>query len=189
MLEEGKGNRWHKDCFRCDKCGTFLDQGSDLLLLGDGSLFCNSCTNSCSVCNSKIEVLAILIGDQVSFCATSFKCRICKKKFENLKYARTSQGIFCKICHKSLVGRRWRKARAQKFQPKLTVPKSPTTVQHLIESKLPLLRLPETSELRDPVFQAGPLVSAPSSPNIPDRGSILQIAILEEASRTGLQGT
>ena len=102
------GNRWHIDCFRCNTCGTLLDSDANLLLLGDGSLICNNCTYSCSACGNKIEDLAILTGDQ-AFCATCFKCRNCKKKIENLKYARTSQGIFCMECHESLMQRRRKK--------------------------------------------------------------------------------
>ena len=102
------GNRWHIDCFRCNTCGTILDSDANLLLLGDGSLICNNCTYSCSVCGNKIEDLAILTGDQ-AFCASCFKCRNCKKKIENLKYARTSQGIFCMECHESLMQRRRKK--------------------------------------------------------------------------------
>ena len=103
------GNRWHIDCFRCNSCSTILDSDANLLLLGDGSLICNNCTYSCSVCANKIEDLAILTGDQ-AFCANCFKCRNCKKKIENLKYARTSQGIFCMDCHESLMQRRRKKS-------------------------------------------------------------------------------
>lgn len=102
------GNRWHIDCFRCNTCGTLLDSDANLLLLGDGSLICNNCTYSCSACGNKIEDLAILTGDQ-AFCASCFRCRNCKKKIENLKYARTSQGIFCMDCHESLMQRRRKK--------------------------------------------------------------------------------
>lgn len=102
------GNRWHIDCFRCNSCGTLLDSDANLLLLGDGSLICNNCTYSCSACGNKIEDLAILTGDQ-AFCATCFRCRGCKKKIENLKYAKTSQGIFCMECHESLMQRRRKK--------------------------------------------------------------------------------
>ncbi|EEP78782.1 conserved hypothetical protein [Uncinocarpus reesii 1704] len=110
ILEEGKafelaGNRWHIDCFRCHTCGTYLDSDANLLLLGDGSLICNNCTYSCNSCGSKIEDLAILTGDQ-AFCANCFKCRNCKRTIENLRYARTSQGIFCMDCHESLMARR-----------------------------------------------------------------------------------
>lgn len=103
------GNRWHIDCFRCNTCQTLLDSDANLLLLGDGSLICNNCTYSCSACGNKIEDLAILTGDQ-AFCATCFRCRVCKKKIENLKYARTSQGMFCMECHESLMQRRRKKS-------------------------------------------------------------------------------
>ncbi|KAI5279704.1 hypothetical protein KEM52_004297 [Ascosphaera acerosa] len=105
-LEEGKayelgGRRWHLDCFRCNTCGTLLDNRENILLLGDGSLICVNCTYSCSICGCKIEDLAILTGDQ-AFCGPCFKCRNCKKTIENLRYARTSQGIFCMECHDTL---------------------------------------------------------------------------------------
>ncbi|KAK6364547.1 Rho-type gtpase-activating protein [Exophiala oligosperma] len=114
ILEEGKafelaGNRWHIDCFRCNTCNTLLDSDANLLLLGDGSLICNNCTYSCSSCGNKIEDLAILTGDQ-AFCANCFKCRNCKRKIENLRYARTSQGIFCMDCHEALMARRRKKS-------------------------------------------------------------------------------
>ncbi|KEY74252.1 hypothetical protein S7711_00409 [Stachybotrys chartarum IBT 7711] len=116
ILEEGKafelaGNRWHLDCFRCNTCSTLLDSDANLLLLGDGSLICNNCTYSCSACGNKIEDLAILTGDQ-AFCATCFRCRNCKRKIENLRYARTSQGIFCMGCHETLMARRRKKTKA-----------------------------------------------------------------------------
>ncbi|KAF2870854.1 hypothetical protein BDV95DRAFT_495996 [Massariosphaeria phaeospora] len=115
ILEEGKafelaGNRWHIDCFRCNTCGTLLDSDANLLLLGDGSLICNNCTYSCNHCGNKIEDLAILTGDQ-AFCANCFRCRNCKRKIENLRYARTSQGIFCMACHESLMARRRKKSK------------------------------------------------------------------------------
>ncbi|KAI1172599.1 rho GTPase activator Rga [Nemania sp. FL0916] len=116
ILEEGKafelaGNRWHLNCFRCNTCGLLLDSDANLLLLGDGSLICNNCTYSCSACGDKIEDLAILTGEQ-AFCATCFRCRNCKRKIENLRYAKTSQGIFCMSCHESLMARRRKKAKA-----------------------------------------------------------------------------
>ncbi|KFY62681.1 hypothetical protein V496_04446 [Pseudogymnoascus sp. VKM F-4515 (FW-2607)] len=122
ILEEGKAfelanNRWHLDCFRCNQCHTLLDSDANLLLLGDGSLICNNCTYSCSACGNKIEDLAILTGDQ-AFCATCFRCRNCKRKIENLRYARTSQGIFCMSCHESLMARRRKKSKAAAAQAK-----------------------------------------------------------------------
>lgn len=117
ILEEGKafelaGNRWHLNCFRCNTCSTLLDSDANLLLLGDGSLICNNCTYSCSACGDKIEDLAILTGEQ-AFCAACFRCRNCKRKIENLRYAKTSQGIFCMSCHESLMARRRKKSKAQ----------------------------------------------------------------------------
>ncbi|KAH8723605.1 hypothetical protein GQ44DRAFT_619866 [Phaeosphaeriaceae sp. PMI808] len=128
ILEEGKafelaGNRWHIDCFRCNTCGTLLDSDANLLLLGDGSLICNNCTYSCNHCGNKIEDLAILTGDQ-AFCANCFRCRNCKRKIENLRYARTSQGIFCMSCHESLMARRRKKSKKPPSGPAPKVDKS-----------------------------------------------------------------
>ncbi|PQK16752.1 hypothetical protein BB8028_0006g10710 [Beauveria bassiana] len=116
ILEEGKafelaGQRWHLDCFRCHTCGTLLDSDANLLLLGDGSLVCNNCTYTCNACGNKIEDLAILTGDQ-AFCSTCFRCRNCKRKIENLRYARTSQGIFCMGCHETIMARRRKRSKA-----------------------------------------------------------------------------
>ncbi|XWW97822.1 hypothetical protein V2A60_005809 [Cordyceps javanica] len=116
ILEEGKafelaGQRWHLDCFRCHICGTLLDSDANLLLLGDGNLVCNNCTYTCNACNNKIEDLAILTGDQ-AFCSTCFRCRNCKRKIENLRYARTSQGIFCMGCHETIMARRRKRSKA-----------------------------------------------------------------------------
>lgn len=153
------GDKRHIDCFRCNTCGTILDSDAKLLLLGDGSLICDDCKYSCSVCNEKIEDLAILTGDQ-AFCATCFKCRNCKEKIKNLKYARTSQGIFCMDCHESLMKRHRkkesakRKALAKGKQPEqtiLVIPKSPE-LQHLFDKELPplpALHLEAQQELRD----------------------------------------
>ncbi|KAI9374984.1 hypothetical protein BJX61DRAFT_217629 [Aspergillus egyptiacus] len=136
ILEEGKafelaGNRWHIDCFRCSSCGTLLDSDAHLLLLGDGSLICSNCTYSCSSCGNKIEDLAILTGEQ-AFCAQCFRCRNCKKKIENLRYARTSQGIFCMDCHESLMQRRRKKNRG-------LTSKKPTGPSVKLDKSLPSL--------------------------------------------------
>ncbi|KAF2125096.1 hypothetical protein P153DRAFT_360706 [Dothidotthia symphoricarpi CBS 119687] len=115
VLKEGKafelaGHRYHMNCFRCNTCGTLLDSDANLLLLGDGSLMCNNCTYSCNHCGNKIEDLAILTGDQ-AFCVNCFICRNCKRKIANLRYARTSQGIFCMTCHESFMARRRKKTK------------------------------------------------------------------------------
>ena len=131
------GNRWHIDCFRCNTCGTLLDSDANLLLLGDGSLICNNCTYSCNACGNKIEDLAILTGDQ-AFCASCFRCRNCKRKIENLRYARTSQGIFCMSCHESLMARRRKKAKGTRsVTGGTTGPGSTTTVEKALPSLPP----------------------------------------------------
>ncbi|TKX24100.1 RhoGAP domain-containing protein 1 [Elsinoe australis] len=139
ILEEGKafelaGNRWHIDCFRCNTCGTLLDSDANLLLLGDGSLICNNCTYSCNACGNKIEDLAILTGDQ-AFCAACFRCRNCKRKIENLRYARTSQGIFCMRCHESLMERRRKKGKSSKA----STPGTGTSGPVVLDKSLPAL--------------------------------------------------
>lgn len=132
------GNRWHIDCFRCNTCSTILDSDANLLLLGDGSLICNNCTYSCSVCNDKIEDLAILTGDQ-AFCANCFKCRNCKRKIENLKYARTSQGIFCMECHENLMQRRRKKSQRNASSRHKTPPQPTSNSTMLLDKSLPSL--------------------------------------------------
>lgn len=107
------------------------------MLLGDGSLICSNCTYSCSSCSNKIEDLAILTGDQ-AFCSQCFKCRNCKKKIENLRYARTSQGIFCMECHESLMQRRRKRNRGA------PAAKKPTSVNAKLDKSLP--SLPPTDE-------------------------------------------
>ncbi|EMD85955.1 hypothetical protein COCC4DRAFT_175694 [Bipolaris maydis ATCC 48331] len=170
ILEEGKafelaGNRWHIDCFRCNTCGTLLDSDANLLLLGDGSLICNNCTYSCNHCGNKIEDLAILTGDQ-AFCANCFRCRNCKRKIENLRYARTSQGIFCMSCHESLMARRRKKS------------KKPPSIAPKVDKSLPALPPQEpasssfTPDLDTPseAFSEPPTTDASPRPPHPRRG-------------------
>ncbi|KAL8870183.1 MAG: hypothetical protein Q9174_003713 [Haloplaca sp. 1 TL-2023] len=158
ILDEGKafelaGNRWHIDCFRCNTCSTLLDSDANLLLLGDGSLICNNCTYSCSACNNKIEDLAILTGDQ-AFCASCFRCRNCKKKIENLKYARTSQGIFCMECHESLMQRRRKKTgRHGSSRHKHTLQQQHSNNTMLLHKSLPSLPPDEDALTPEPSLQ------------------------------------
>ncbi|KAG7908003.1 hypothetical protein KL925_003765 [Ogataea polymorpha] len=49
--------------------------------------------------------MAILTGDQ-AYCASCFKCKACKRPIEDLRYARTSKGLFCMPCHHKLVERK-----------------------------------------------------------------------------------
>lgn len=159
------GNRWHIDCFRCNTCSTLLDSDANLLLLGDGSLICNNCTYSCSACGNKIEDLAILTGDQ-AFCASCFRCRNCKKKIENLKYARTSQGIFCMECHNSLMKRRRKKTeRNGSGRHKHSLQQQPSSNTLLLQKSLP--SLPPNAGARESTTQN---VFSPDSESPPSDG-------------------
>ncbi|KAF2127642.1 RhoGAP-domain-containing protein [Dothidotthia symphoricarpi CBS 119687] len=168
ILEEGKafelaGNRWHIDCFRCNTCGTLLDSDANLLLLGDGSLICNNCTYSCNHCGNKIEDLAILTGDQ-AFCANCFRCRNCKRKIENLRYARTSQGIFCMACHESLMARRRKKS---KKPPAPAAPKVDKSLPALPGQDQPQQRTTFTPDVETPseIYSEPPTTN--TSPRLP----------------------
>ncbi|KAJ5218564.1 uncharacterized protein N7498_000663 [Penicillium cinerascens] len=175
ILEEGKafelsGQRWHIDCFRCSTCNCLLDSDAHLLLLGDGSLICSSCTYSCNSCGNKIEDLAILTGDQ-AFCAQCFRCRNCKRKIENLRYARTSQGIFCMDCHESLMQRRRKKkATAAARRPGAKLDKSLPSLPPSMEETMSIEESPSEAYTEAADIQiAGPDGSADRSESSPSR--------------------
>ncbi|KAL8725075.1 MAG: hypothetical protein Q9166_007586 [cf. Caloplaca sp. 2 TL-2023] len=86
-------HRWQFECFRCNIFSILLDSDTGSILVSDGSLICDNCAYSCSCCGNKVGDLAIWIGDP-AYCAGCTKCRNCEKRIENLKYARTSQGVF-----------------------------------------------------------------------------------------------
>ncbi|KAK6463388.1 Rho-type GTPase-activating protein [Scheffersomyces coipomensis] len=95
-------DRWHIDCFICSKCSSSLGCNSNFLVLGNGNLICSNCSYNCKQCGKKIDDLAILTGDQ-AYCSNCFKCRSCKQNIEDLRYARTSKGLFCMDCHEKLM--------------------------------------------------------------------------------------
>ena len=124
-------------------------------MLGDGALICSNCTYSCTACGNKIEDLAILTGEQ-AFCKRCFRCRNCKKEIDNLRYARTSQGIFCMDCHESLMQRRRKRNRAaaaNKRQPGVKLDKS-----------LPSLPPPEELEANSRAAAAAAAAAAADDP-------------------------
>lgn len=98
-------DRWHINCFKCSKCSSSLGCNSNFLVLGNGLLICSNCLYNCKQCGKKIDDLAILTGDQ-AYCSSCFKCRSCKLKIEDLRYARTSKGLFCMSCHEKLVAKK-----------------------------------------------------------------------------------
>lgn len=95
---------WHVECFRCAKCETLVDHDSNLLLLSDGNPICERCSYNCRVCNRRIDNLAIMTGDE-SYHADCFRCRLCQRKIEDLVFAKTSQGIYCMVCHNERISK------------------------------------------------------------------------------------
>lgn len=87
-------------------------------MLGNGSLICSNCSYNCKQCGKKIDDLAILTGDK-AYCSNCFKCRVCKLKIEDLRYARTSKGLFCMSCHEDLVAKKKKYDMKKKQKEKL----------------------------------------------------------------------
>ena len=77
---------------------------TNLLLLSDGSPVCANCSYCCNVCGQPILDEAIMTGDD-SYHAHCFNCKVCKKRIEELVFAKTSQGIYCMPCHSERVAR------------------------------------------------------------------------------------
>ncbi|EKM54604.1 uncharacterized protein PHACADRAFT_258574 [Phanerochaete carnosa HHB-10118-sp] len=95
---------FHIDCFRCAKCHEQVTADTNLLLLSDGSPVCANCSYCCNVCGQPILDEAIMTGDD-SYHAHCFNCKVCKKRIEELVFAKTSQGIYCMPCHSERVAR------------------------------------------------------------------------------------
>ncbi|WVR00219.1 hypothetical protein IAU59_007361 [Kwoniella sp. CBS 9459] len=100
---------WHVDCFKCAKCKERVSADTNLLLLSDGSPVCGNCSYQCFVCKQAITEEAIMTGDE-SYHAHCFTCRTCKRRIEELVFAKTSQGIYCMSCHNERVARSRRHA-------------------------------------------------------------------------------
>lgn len=96
------------DCFRCAKCQEKVSADTNLLLLSDGSPVCGNCSyqvseirwtrtdKQCFVCKQAITEEAIMTGDE-SYHAHCFTCRTCKRRIEELVFAKTTQGIYCMV--------------------------------------------------------------------------------------------
>lgn len=106
----GLGSRWHFDCFQCNFCGSLSDSDANLLQLRDGHELpvCSGCTYPYLDPKVKFGDLAFLTSDR-TFCVIRFKCRNCGRGIEDLKYARTSRGMFCVDCFESRMERRTKK--------------------------------------------------------------------------------
>lgn len=95
---------FHVDCFKCAKCNNQVTADTNLLLLSDGSPVCANCSYCCNVCKLPILDEAIMTGDD-SYHAHCFNCKVCKKRIDELVFAKTSQGIYCMDCHNERVAR------------------------------------------------------------------------------------
>ncbi|KAJ3552690.1 hypothetical protein NM688_g4018 [Phlebia brevispora] len=95
---------FHVDCFKCAKCSNKVTADTNLLLLSDGSPVCSNCSYSCNICGQPILDEAIMTGED-SYHAHCFNCKVCKKRIEELVFAKTSTGIYCMDCHNARVAR------------------------------------------------------------------------------------
>ena len=95
---------FHVDCFKCAKCMNKVTADTNLLLLSDGSPVCSNCSYSCNICGLPILDEAIMTGED-SYHAHCFNCKVCKKRIEELVFAKTSTGIYCMECHNARVAR------------------------------------------------------------------------------------
>jgi Rac GTPase-activating protein 1 len=101
--------------FLCVRCRNVIEPDSNLLLLSDGNLLCQNCSQVCSICNLPITDEAVMIGllnliyssrkfltklclgDQ-SYHSSCFKCTNCKNKIDGTLLARTSDvGFYFRI--------------------------------------------------------------------------------------------
>ena len=89
-------SEWQMRCFQC--------RGASYLF-GSGLLSCMECLGHCTSCQRPLEAVTIAAGD-VALCGDCFRCRHCQAKIRDLNYVRTSQGVFCVICKRSLMARR-----------------------------------------------------------------------------------
>ncbi|KAG5518374.1 hypothetical protein PMAC_003171 [Pneumocystis sp. 'macacae'] len=106
-IEEGSvvafgGHIWHVNCFRCAKCNRQVNHNSDVLLLFDGSPVCDKCSCNCKVCNKHIDGFAIMTGNE-TYHSECFQCDLCRRKIEDLVFAKTNQGIYCMSCHNNKI--------------------------------------------------------------------------------------
>ena len=104
---------FHIDCFRCAKCNNQVTADTNLLLLSDGSPVCADCSYCCNVCGQPILDEAIMTGED-SYHAHCFNCRVCKKRIDELVFAKTSQGIYCMPCHNERVAKSRRREKEKR---------------------------------------------------------------------------
>ncbi|CAI2162773.1 13429_t:CDS:10 [Funneliformis geosporum] len=139
LIEEGNvvafgEGIWHVQCFQCAKCHSLVVHDSNVLLLSDGNPICENCSYSCHVCKKPILDEAIMTGDE-SFHVDCFCCRQCRKKIDDLIYAKTNQGIYCMTCHNERVNKAKKAKERDNSNPPPILEKSLPSLPIEIESK------------------------------------------------------
>lgn len=157
-------DHWHVDCFRCSKCHRQLGVNSNFLVLGTGALVCSECSYICKNCGKKIYDMAILTGDS-AYCADCFKCRSCKKPIEDLRYARTSKGLFCMSCHRMLIEKKKRYDQLKRNEIS-SRSMSPSSSKVETQSARPSLHSKSSTSLHDPTSPV-PQSAPPATPKTP----------------------
>ena len=104
---------WHVPCFRCSACNVGLQsEAAAPFVLDDGFLACNSCAFLCQRCDQRVDEHGVKDGYSGTLgrlrslattpgqldCPGLFFCHDCHHSIKNLRYVRTSQGIFCLGC-------------------------------------------------------------------------------------------
>ena len=161
-------DRWHIQCFKCFKCNKALGCNLNFLVLGNGCLVCSSCSYNCKQCGKKIDDLAVLTGDN-AYCFSCFRCRVCKRKIKDLRYARTSKGLFCMSCHEDLLAKKKRESkRKQKEQLLLLGPATAAS-----SASLPSTRSLDSAMRKSPdAYSLGEHDLAPAHGLPPDLSSV-----------------
>lgn len=170
-------DRWHIQCFKCFKCDKALGCNSNFLVLGNGSLVCSSCSYNCKQCGKKIDNLAILTGDK-AYCSECFKCRVCKLKIEDLRYARTSKGLFCMSCHEDLLAKKKKHDLKKKQKEQLLLllrPSAPPSVpEPLLSASMTNSSDPSSSNTNKPPATNG--IGLGPAPDLSQRSALPSLA-------------
>ncbi|KAF2262694.1 hypothetical protein CC78DRAFT_618274 [Lojkania enalia] len=126
---------WHAQCFRCSSCNILLNTSTPPpFLLKDDFLVCTSCSFNCQKCDQRVEEhghkdalsgsLTRIQDIVTASCPGLFFCHECFKSIKNLRYTRTTQGIFCMGCHNPVMSdmERVRKEREREGKGRRAVP-------------------------------------------------------------------
>ncbi|CAG8509180.1 3151_t:CDS:10 [Ambispora leptoticha] len=106
----------------CMGCGLIIEEGNVVAFGEDGNPICENCSYDCHVCKKPILDEAIMTGDE-SFHIDCFRCRQCRKKIDDLIFAKASQGIYCMTCHNDRVSK-IKRAKEKEKESNLHIPQT-----------------------------------------------------------------